>query len=216
MENQIIEGKEPKERILNAAASLFASKGYAAVGVREIADLAQVNVSMISYYFNGKFGILKEIILRYFQEVRQIYEQTLQKNLPPEDALRTIVSELVNLIKNKTIFCKVAITEMPFNLPEFSDFKAEVVRLHIDYIKQGLKLIELFVDDPKYGSIIAPAMIYLIFSHFLFGPLIKKVWSVETDDEYYELYAKTISTLMLEGIMGIKKLIEQNNQGEQK
>lgn len=216
MENNKVEEKEPKERILNAAASLFASKGYAAVGVREIADLAQVNVSMISYYFNGKFGILKEIILRYFQEVRQIYDQILAKNLPPEDALRNVVHELVNLMKNKAIFCKVAITEMPFNLPEFSDFKANVIRLHIDYIKQGLKLIELFVDDPKYGSIITPAMISLVFSHFLFGPLIKKVWSIELNNEYYELYAKTISTLMLEGIIGIKKLIEQNNQGEEK
>lgn len=215
MQTSVSEEKEPKERILTAAASLFATKGYAAVGVREIAELAQVNVSMISYYFSGKMGILKEIILRYFEEVRQIYEKTLEKELPPEETLKEIVYELVSLMKNKTIFCKVAITEMPFNLPEFAEFKAEVIRLHIDYIKQGLKLIELFVDDPKFSSIITPAMVSLVFSHFLFGPLIKKVWEIELDDNYYELYAKTISTLLLEGITGVRNQIKSNKQGEQ-
>ncbi|MCX7908189.1 MAG: TetR family transcriptional regulator [Ignavibacteria bacterium] len=206
--------KEPKERILEAGALLFATKGYAAVGVREIAELAGVNVAMISYYFSGKAGILKEIILRYFDEVKGIYDKVLAQNIEPEIALKTIVKELVNLMKKKTIFCKVAITEMPFNLPEFMEFKAEVARRHIDYIKQGLQLIKLFVDDNRYNSIITPAAISLIFSHFLFGPFIQKVWNVELDENYYNLYSETISTLLLEGLTGlIKKL---NNKGETK
>ncbi|MEJ5287041.1 MAG: Transcriptional regulator, AcrR family [Candidatus Kapaibacterium sp.] len=202
--------KEPRERILEAAATLFSTKGYAAVGVREIAELANVNVAMISYYFSGKAGILKEIVLRYFDSIKAIYDKVLAENYPPETKLRKIVDELVELMKNKTIFCKVAITEMPFDLPEFADFKAEVARRHVEYIKLGLKVFEIFPENQKFSSIITPAALSLIFSHFLFYPIIPKVWQIEIDDEYYDLYSKTISTLLLDGLNGVMKQFINN------
>lgn len=197
--------KEPRERILEAGALLFAKKGYAAVSVREIAEAANVNVAMISYYFSGKAGVLKEIILRYFDDVQAIFDKIWSQKLSSEEALKTFVNELVDVMKTKTIFCKVAITEMPFNLPEFTEFKAEVARRHIEYIRQGLQLLKLFVEDERLNSIIAPAAISLIFSHFLFLPFIQKVWNIEINDEYYDLYAKTISTLLFDGLNGIMK-----------
>jgi len=207
--------KEPKERILEAAASLFATKGYAAVGVREIAELANVNVAMISYYFSGKSGILKEIILKYFDDVKSIFDKILSERPDPQEAVKNMVEELVSLMKNKTIFCKVAITEMPFNLPEFADFKAEVAKRHIEYVKQSFQLIELFFRDEKILSIVGPAAISLIFSHFLFSPFVKKVWNVELDDEYYKLYSETISTLLLDGINGLKNKFNNNTGDKQ-
>ena len=54
--------KAAKQRIFEAALALFARKGYAAVGVREIAKHANVNISMINYYYGEKAGILKAII----------------------------------------------------------------------------------------------------------------------------------------------------------
>jgi len=57
---------DPKLRIIDVATELFAQKGYAAVGVREIAKDAEVNISMISYYFGGKVGLLKYIIEEFF------------------------------------------------------------------------------------------------------------------------------------------------------
>lgn len=212
VENQ---DKDPRERILEAAATLFSTKGYAAVGVREIAELANVNLSMISYYFSGKAGIMKEIVLRYFDSIKEIYDKVLSENLQPEERIRKIVDELVELMKNKTIFCKVAITELPFDLPEFADFKAEVARRHIEYIKQGLQLLQIFPENQRLNSIIPPAALSLIFSHFLFYPIIPKVWQIQLDDEYYTLYSKIISTFLLKGLSGIMEQFSQNNtQGE--
>jgi len=56
--------KEAKDRIFDAAKSLFARKGYAAVSVREIAKKAKVNISMLNYYYGGKIGILREVLSR--------------------------------------------------------------------------------------------------------------------------------------------------------
>ena len=41
-------------QIINVAEKLFAEKGFAATSVRDIANEADVNVSMISYYFGSK------------------------------------------------------------------------------------------------------------------------------------------------------------------
>ena len=63
---------EPKERIVRAAAALFAEKGFAGIGVREISKAADVNISMISYYFSGKIGVLKAIVENFLFEYTKI------------------------------------------------------------------------------------------------------------------------------------------------
>lgn len=211
---QNITEKEPKERILESAAELFAMRGYADVGVREIAERAKVNISMISYYFSNKAGIFKEIIRRYFNDMRSILEKAKNHPSNSEDAIKFLVQETVNLMKNKTFFCKVAIAEMPFNLPEFIDFKAEVIRMHIDYVRQTLEAANFLILKPRYQSIIGPAFISLLFSHFLFGPLIKKVWDIDIDDQFFERYKETISTILLYGLNGFKEMMLIEKQGD--
>lgn len=45
-----------------AGAELFASRGFRATGVREIADLAGCNQALVSYHFKGKGGLYDEIL----------------------------------------------------------------------------------------------------------------------------------------------------------
>jgi AcrR family transcriptional regulator len=56
-----------RERLILSAERLFAEKGYEGVSVREIADDAKANLSLVSYYFGGKEGLLAEIYTHYSQ-----------------------------------------------------------------------------------------------------------------------------------------------------
>lgn len=56
---------DTRERLLAAAERLFATRGYAAVSVRAIAGEADVNWSLVGYYFRGKEGLLVEIYRRH-------------------------------------------------------------------------------------------------------------------------------------------------------
>ncbi|PAV34381.1 TetR family transcriptional regulator, partial [Bacillus licheniformis] len=47
-----------KDRIIESAVELFNQKGFSGTSVREIARAANVNVAHISYYFNGKGGLM--------------------------------------------------------------------------------------------------------------------------------------------------------------
>jgi len=46
-----------KERILATAVKIFARKGYASTGMRELADGADVNLAMINYFFGTKSSL---------------------------------------------------------------------------------------------------------------------------------------------------------------
>jgi AcrR family transcriptional regulator len=54
--------KDTKQLILDSAQELFAENGFDATSTREIAQKAGVNIAMLSYYFNSKLNLLKEII----------------------------------------------------------------------------------------------------------------------------------------------------------
>lgn len=54
--------EKSKQRILNAAARLFAEKGYDATGIREICFDANANICMVSYFWGGKKALYDGII----------------------------------------------------------------------------------------------------------------------------------------------------------
>jgi AcrR family transcriptional regulator len=56
---------DTRERLLAAAERLFAERGYASVTVRAIAAAADVNWSLVGYYFRGKEGLLAEVYRRH-------------------------------------------------------------------------------------------------------------------------------------------------------
>ena len=69
--------QDSRTALLAAAKSLFARKGYAATTVREIVELAGVNVSLISYHFGGKEGIYREVLKALGTESSDLAEEIL-------------------------------------------------------------------------------------------------------------------------------------------
>ncbi len=51
-----------REKILEVATKLFSEKGFDSTSTREIAHAADLNISLISYYFEGKEGLYKAVI----------------------------------------------------------------------------------------------------------------------------------------------------------
>ena len=51
------DGQEARQRLLLAALTLFAERGFARTSTRDIAQAAGVNIAAISYYFESKAGL---------------------------------------------------------------------------------------------------------------------------------------------------------------
>ena len=56
--------QETREAFLDAAERNFAEKGYAGASLREIAQDAELNTAMVSYWFGSKIEMFKEVYLR--------------------------------------------------------------------------------------------------------------------------------------------------------
>jgi len=64
-------GLKTKNKIIQASKSLFYFNGYRKTTVQSIADLADVNLGLISYYFKSKDNIAKSIFIRFLKEIEQ-------------------------------------------------------------------------------------------------------------------------------------------------
>ena len=54
-----------RQKLVDAAKVLFAQKGFDGTTVKDIADEAGVNVSLVSYHFDGKAGLYKVVMERF-------------------------------------------------------------------------------------------------------------------------------------------------------
>jgi len=71
---------QTKQKVVDAASFLFFQKGFHGTSVRDIARRASVNVSLISYYFNGKQGLLEYAVTNYFETYMKMLEEELEYN----------------------------------------------------------------------------------------------------------------------------------------
>ena len=197
------ENPDPKKRIRNAAITLFAQKGFAAVGVREIAAEAGVNIAMISYYFEGKVGILKDIMEEFFDRYMQVFDGIDDEHKAPEDCVRDLILNIVAFVRENTDLAMVSYNELPLDLPEIADLKAERITALIRRISGLVRRMGFDPSDAFLIAVVGPSLISTIFTNFRFRPVLKRVFRFKFDDAYYARYAETITALFLHGIRGM-------------
>lgn len=64
--------EETKSSLLDAAARLFADKGFAGASIREIAEAANLQSAMIAYYFQNKAGLYDAVIDQMYARMRAV------------------------------------------------------------------------------------------------------------------------------------------------
>jgi TetR/AcrR family transcriptional regulator len=83
-----------RRAILDAAARLFASKGFKATGVRDIAAEAGVNQALLSYHFGGKGALYHEILAEAVDHAACLAERAaIEQADYPERALVRVFAE---------------------------------------------------------------------------------------------------------------------------
>ncbi len=66
---------ETRQRLLDAAARLFAERGFQDVTVRDICGQAGANVAAVNYYFRDKSGLYQEVIQQIIGFMQQMMER---------------------------------------------------------------------------------------------------------------------------------------------
>jgi TetR/AcrR family transcriptional regulator, regulator of cefoperazone and chloramphenicol sensitivity len=69
---------ETYDRLLEAAARLFAARGFKDVTVREICRAARANVASVNYYFGDKAGLYREVLKKAIDTMRATTDHARQ------------------------------------------------------------------------------------------------------------------------------------------
>jgi AcrR family transcriptional regulator len=85
-----------RERIYRAAVDYFYYSGFAGATLREIADLAGVNVATIYYYFSSKTHLLVAVMEATLRDLNDGAERGLEGARDPDDALARLVAHHVH------------------------------------------------------------------------------------------------------------------------
>jgi TetR/AcrR family transcriptional regulator, cholesterol catabolism regulator len=84
---------ERRAELLATAAEVFASQGYSATTVREVADAAGILGGSLYYHFDSKESMADEILSTFLDEMWASYEKVLEAALGARETLEALVVE---------------------------------------------------------------------------------------------------------------------------
>lgn len=132
-----------KEKVMEAAADLFYHNGFHGTSVRDIAQRADANVSLISYYFKSKQGLLESAATSYYDEYLEIIEKQLDtyQTAASLQILEKVVHEVLSFQMEHYQLTAVVYRELSLN----STFARE---MQVTYLaKENYFLKSLFTDS---------------------------------------------------------------------
>ena len=102
---------DSRERILDAARSEFAEKGFDGARVDEIAKRADVNKALIYYYFKGKDELLKELMRTFLEERRRLRSEVIAKARGRKDLPDRVTAFDLDFLFGQRDILRVALME---------------------------------------------------------------------------------------------------------
>lgn len=144
--------EQRRERILLAAARLFADRGFDQTGIEDIATAAEVSVTTIYNYFNAK----RDLLLGLLDKDRQMTAPRVDLILrdPPADAVDAIVSALIAGLENgydisqKRVWREISAASLRGTRQQRQDF------LEVQRVRGGF-LVQLLRELKRRGHIAA-------------------------------------------------------------
>ena len=84
-----------REQILAAAAQCFATRGYTATTMNEVAAACGVSKATLYHYVRDKRGLLTQISAGHVARLEVLVQQTAAQDLPPEAHLRELIGRFM-------------------------------------------------------------------------------------------------------------------------
>ncbi len=159
-----------REKIFQAGAKLFAERSFNSVGIRDIANEAEVNSAMISYYFGGKTGLLKEIFTKFCEHVINVVKVSMEDSVDHYELVdRNIEMFISDARQNRDIYL-VGLRELNHDSPELQELRNSLYTTCWNIFSAFLTRTGLNpVQSEETRDITFTAVLGTIFSDYLLG-----------------------------------------------
>jgi AcrR family transcriptional regulator len=153
-----LKDQDTKQRLVKAAATLFSQKGFHGVSVKEIAELAEANVALVSYHFGGKQGLYEACFDQFVEEFIAFIDQKILRPTSYEDfrfRFRLFIEKLVDDNLNNPEACSIVRNEIDAGTTEASELARKTMTRFFEVIggflksaqKQGYLRTDIATDD---------------------------------------------------------------------
>ncbi len=200
-----------RSRLIEAATKLFAEHGLDGTSTRDIAKAADLNISLISYYFGGKEGLYKAVISEFATEVKRNSERLLGsvdfENLTRESfkaAMRTVINEMIPMKFEARDIHSLLHREVMSGLPHtkeiYENIFAKVLETIVSLYQIGQK--KGFIKKNLHPYIVFFSMVHATDSYFQMSQcqtaVQKKILQMP---EQLDAYCEQMYLLFVEGVL---------------
>jgi len=195
--------EEKREVILQAATRAFAQKGFAAVGIREIAREAGLNSATLYHYFENKEAIYATVLERTFDQMVDILHEISTLEMDPEPLLRVAIDRYIDFIEDHRDVVKILVHE--FNLE--TDILADVAtKFYNKFFRIAEETLAARRADMRTPHLTPKHLLIsgigLCVIYFVIAPLFHLLEGKDQlSPEMLAEWKKSVSDLMLYGVM---------------
>jgi AcrR family transcriptional regulator len=182
-----------KQNIRYTAEKLFRERGYAAIGMRELAKEVGIEAPSIYNHYKGKDDILREICFEIADKFFAAFEEAEKTDEKPSKKIKAVIKAHINVIAENIEASEVFFQEWMFleepNLSKFKKLRHEYEQLFRDVIEKGIKRGDFKKANSKL-------VVFTIFSALNATYDLYKSTERLTQEEI----AEEISNLLLKGL----------------
>lgn len=195
---------DARERILAAAAEIFATNGFAGARIDEIAERAGINKAMLYYHVGDKERLYAAVLTETIERGLSSLREATAKRASASDKLQAILDTLAAFGSSNSVFIPIMLREIASGgrtLPDEMLLRmASIFRVVADVLAEGVKAGEFRRSDPLLTHVsLVGATMFLIASQPVRERLSRSTGLPMTRQTPADL-AKHIGSLFLHGL----------------
>jgi TetR/AcrR family transcriptional regulator len=130
-----------REKILDVAEARFAQRGYAGVGLREVAEAAGLGKSSLFHHFRSKAALYLAVLDRVIARIEERVRPTLEAHGPADERMEQCIDGLVDALAEHPTTARLLLRGLfeDDDLPEDATPESEAVERRLGAMVQGLQ-----------------------------------------------------------------------------
>jgi len=170
--------QQQREKLLNAAEMLLSKKTYRDITIRELAEHADINSAMVSYYFENKEGLfialLDSLSDKHFVNMKKIAKE--------EEPILRFIQTMLNMLSRNNSIARLIHEEMaPENSQLGKAFIERFPKRMAGFLPNLVKNNTLIKSDKK-AKYAAFSLVSMIITPFVGKGVRELAWNINDDE----------------------------------
>lgn len=197
------EKEDVKNRLLDAAETLFCEKGFHATSVRELTAAADCNIAAVNYHFGGKENLYREMFRRQFEMMIGGHLETIDRVMSqPEPTLEGLIRSIIEPAIQRIVQNEANSKVLRMLVREVLDQRIDpepmcrtIKEQFFDRLGQSLKQLEpTLPDDPEMLTLVVCSFDGVVLHPFLFYEMYSTMVPGVTVDRLIEHMVRFIAS----------------------